>query len=126
MKLLLISDSEQIKLKLKEVLSENVPSFEIFEKRLGDNGLKAKIENINPDAVLILLNYSSMAKLKEYKIIKMLYPDITLILYCYYGCHNHMEMQSEIQADHYLEKPSGLEKIYSILKDLKEMKLETV
>jgi DNA-binding NarL/FixJ family response regulator len=126
MKLLLISDSEQIKLRLKEVLKENAPSFEIFEKQLGQTGLMNDINKIDPNAVLILLNYSSMSKLNEFKAIKIIHPEITLILYCYYGCHDQKDMQNEIQADYYLEKPSGLEKIYNILKDLKSESYELV
>jgi DNA-binding NarL/FixJ family response regulator len=126
MKLLLISDSEQIKLRLKEVLKENAPSFEIFEKKLGQSGLMNDIKKIDPNAVLILLNYSSMSKLNEFKTIKIIHPEITLILYCYYGCHDQKDMQNEIQADYYLEKPSGLEKIYKILKDLKSESYELV
>jgi len=126
MKLLLISDSEQVKLRLKEVLKENSPSFKIFEMQLGQNGLMKDISTINPDVVLILLNYSSMSKLNQFKSIKAIYPDITLILYCYYGCNDHKDLQNEIQADHYLEKPSGLENIYKILKDLKNMSYEII
>lgn len=126
MKILIISDSEQIKERLKDALRINATELQIFEKMLGD---PRSIESVNdnmPDVILIMLNYSSMTNLKKFRIIKERYPNISLILYCYYGCTNYRQLKEDIKADYYLEKPSGLEKVHRILKDLEKEKFETV
>ena len=114
-KILIVDDSDNFRVMLKEYLEKHALAVEIFEASTGEMGV-AKAACIRPDIVLMDINLPHSSGLEASKHIKGDYPDCDVIILTMFEVKVFKEAARSIKATDFIGKSEIDERLVPAIK----------
>ncbi len=120
-KILIVDDSDNFRVMLKEYLEKHALAVEIFEASTGEMGV-AKAACIRPDIVLMDINLPHSSGFEATKHIKGDHPNCDVIILTMFEVKVFKDMAQEIQAIDFIGKSEFNERLVPAIKRCLESK----
>ena len=104
-KTLIVEDSATFRETIKEILHSGFPTMKIEEEPDG-SGLFSKMDAFHPDIVFMDIRLPGENGLEFTKKIKMIYPDVTVVILTSYNLPEYRQAAHQSKADHFVSKDS--------------------
>lgn len=121
-KILIIDDSDDFRVMLKEYIKKRDLGFEIFEASTGEMGV-AKACCVRPDIVLMDINLPRASGFEATKQIKDDCPDCDVIILTMFEVKVFKEMAQKIKAVDFIGKSEIDERLLPVIKKCLESKM---
>jgi two-component system response regulator DegU len=104
-KTLIVEDNVTFRKMIKEMLHSRFPMMKIEEEPDG-NELFSKMDALHPDIVFMDIRLPGENGLELTKKIKMIYPDVTVVILTGYDLPEYRQAALQSKADHFISKDS--------------------
>jgi DNA-binding NarL/FixJ family response regulator len=104
-KTLIVEDNTTFREVLKKILHSRFPTMKIEEEPDGSE-LFGKIDAFHPDLVFMDIRLPGENGLELTKKIKMIYPDVTVVILTSYNFPEYRQAAHQSKADHFVSKDS--------------------
>jgi DNA-binding NarL/FixJ family response regulator len=102
---LIVEDNATFRQMIKEVLQIRFPTMKIEEEPDG-SGLFSKMDAFHPDIVFMDIRLPGENGLELTKKIKMIHPDVTVVILTSYDLPEYRQAALQSKADHFVSKDS--------------------
>ena len=104
-KTLIVEDNATFREMIKEILHSRFPTMKIEEEPDGSE-LFSKMDAFHPDIVFMDIRLPGENGLELTKKIKMIYPDVTVVILTSYDLPEYRQAALQSKADHFVSKDS--------------------
>jgi DNA-binding NarL/FixJ family response regulator len=111
---LIVDDSEQIRKRLVEMLSESTQICIVGQTGNGEDALKM-LRRLKPDTAIVDIRLPGSSGIELLKEIKALYPETTVIMLTNFDSPQYRSQCRRLGADHFLNKTLEFEKIVNTI-----------
>ncbi len=114
---LIVEDNPTFRKMLKEILYSRFPMMSIVEEPDG-SGLFNKMDAFHPDIVFMDIRLPGENGLELTKKIKMIYPDVTVVILTSYNLPEYRQAAHQSRADHFISKDSPTQNFLTLVESI--------
>ena len=116
-KTLIVEDSATYREMIKEILHSRFPTMKIEEEPDGSE-LFSKMDAFHPDIVLMDIRLPGENGLELTKKIKMIYPDVTVVIVTGYDLPEYQQAARQSKADYFISKDSQASDLLALVESI--------
>ena len=116
-KILIVEDNATFREMIKEILHSHFPAMKIEEEPDGSE-LFSKMEAFRPDIVLMDIRLPGENGLELTKKIKMIYPDVTVVILTGCDLPEYRQAAHQSKADHFISKDSPTQNFLTVVESI--------
>ena len=116
-KTLIVEDNTTFREMIKEILHSGFPTMKIEEEPDGSE-LFSKMDAFHPDIVFMDIRLPGENGLELTKKIKMIYPDVTVVILTSYDLPEYRQAAHQSKADYFITKDSPTKNFLSFVETL--------
>ncbi len=116
-KTLIVEDNATFREMIKEILHSRFPTMKIEEEPDGSE-LFGKMDAFHPDIVLMDIRLPGENGLDLTKKIKMIYPDVTVVILTSYDLPEYRQAAHQSNADHFISKDSPTQNFLTLVQSI--------
>ena len=116
-KTLIVEDNAVFRKMIKESLHSRFPTMKIEEEPDG-SGLFSKMDAFHPDIVFMDIRLPGENGLELTKKIKMIYPEVTVVILTSYDLPEYRQAACRSKADYFISKDSHASDLFALVESI--------
>ena len=117
-KVLIVEDNAAFRATLREVLHSHFPVMRIEEEPDG-SGLFSRMDAFHPNIVFMAIRLPGENGLELTKKIKMIYPNVTVVILTSYDLPEYRQAALQSKADHFVSKDTSTSDLFALVESIR-------